>query len=111
MKKKTYSLTEYACKKCGGRILQMEGNYITGGGNPIYLCASCQQSTCDLCPDNIGEYAPQKFKELAATDSQQPLNAIALWEAAVEHNPILLTMYKASPYFTDFIDAVLAQQQ
>ena len=77
MKKKIYSLTEYACKKCGGRILQMEGNYVTGGGNPIYMCASCQQSTCDLCPDNIGEHAPQKFKELAATDSQQPLNAIA----------------------------------
>ena len=88
MKKKIYSLTEYACKKCGGRILQMEGNYVTGGGNPIYMCASCQQSTCDLCPDNIGEHAPQKLKELAATDSQQLKAEIAALSIRLEKHAI-----------------------
>jgi DNA-directed RNA polymerase subunit RPC12/RpoP len=101
MKKKIYSLTEYACKKCGGRILQMEGNYVTGGGNPIYMCASCQQSTCDLCPDNIGEHAPQKFKELAATTAN-----IAMPKLVVELRDIIGVCVSELAYPKDYARAI-----
>lgn len=49
-----FILTDYNCKQCGGRILERVGNYATGGGNPIFKCASCEQTICDMGPDNIG---------------------------------------------------------
>ena len=54
MKPNKYILTDYNCKKCHGRILELTGNYITCGGNAIYMCASCERTSCDITVDSIG---------------------------------------------------------
>lgn len=49
-----FVLTDFNCKECGGRILERVGSYATGGGNPIFKCASCERTICDIGPDSIG---------------------------------------------------------
>ena len=48
-----YVLTDFNCKKCGGRILEMVGNYATGGGNSLFKCANCEQTICDMRPIGV----------------------------------------------------------
>lgn len=48
----TWRLTDHLCKACGGRILQCASNCgITGGGNPVFKCASCGASASGMGPD------------------------------------------------------------
>jgi len=54
MKPDKFILTDFNCKECGGRILEKIGSYATGGGNPLFKCASCELTICDMGPENIG---------------------------------------------------------
>lgn len=50
---KRFILTNHICRNCGGRILQQTNSGPTGGGNPIYMCADCEQTSCGISPNGI----------------------------------------------------------
>lgn len=49
-----YVLTNHLCRHCGtGRVLQQTNSGITGGGNPVFCCASCGASAAAIGPSAI----------------------------------------------------------
>lgn len=51
---RTWTIIDHLCRSCGGRILQCaSGGGPTGGGNPIFKCASCGESTSGITPNGI----------------------------------------------------------
>lgn len=46
-------LTDHACRNCGGRVMQSASNVVTGGGNPLYQCADCEQGGAGTGPSVI----------------------------------------------------------
>jgi hypothetical protein len=49
--KMTWVLEDHLCRHCGGRILRcVSGGGPTGGGNPLYKCASCGLSGAAYLP-------------------------------------------------------------
>lgn len=53
-KKQTFSITDHMCRKCGGRVLQIaSGGRPSGGGNPLFRCADCGNSSCGMSPKVI----------------------------------------------------------
>jgi len=54
MRRQAWVLEDHLCRACGGRILRcVSGGGMTGGGNPIYLCADCGASRAQMGPDEL----------------------------------------------------------
>lgn len=50
--KRHWAIEDHLCRGCGGRILRcVAGNGPSPGGNPLYKCADCGQSSWGLGPD------------------------------------------------------------
>lgn len=50
----TYMLTDHLCRHCGtGRVMQQTNSGPTGGGNPVYRCASCGSGSAASGPGVI----------------------------------------------------------
>ena len=47
-----FMLIDHLCRNCGGRMLTMtSGGGPTGGGNPIFICADCEQGSAAMGPE------------------------------------------------------------
>jgi len=52
--RQTFTITDHMCRECGGRVLQIaSGGGPSGGGNPLYRCADCGNSSCGIGPKVI----------------------------------------------------------
>lgn len=50
----TWTLEDHLCRDCGGRVLRCaSGQGPTPGGNPIFKCADCGKTACDMFPDAL----------------------------------------------------------
>ena len=53
MKNERFTLEDHLCRSCGGRVLRLLNHGPTGGGNPIFRCASCGVAASGLGPEGI----------------------------------------------------------
>ena len=54
MTDKTWAIEDHLCRGCGGRVLRcVAGSGPTGGGNPIFKCASCGNSKSGMGPEEL----------------------------------------------------------
>ena len=54
MRQQTWKLVDHLCMTCGGRILQcISGGGPTPGGNPIFRCADCGNTTSGFGPQAL----------------------------------------------------------
>lgn len=49
----TWTLTDHACRGCGGRVLQSASGVATAGGNPVFRCADCGAGSSGMGPDCV----------------------------------------------------------
>jgi len=53
-RQQTWAIEDHLCRYCGGRILRcVKGNGPTGGGNPLYRCASCGRTAAATGPESL----------------------------------------------------------
>lgn len=52
-KQERWMPTDHACRECGGRVVQVTNAGPTGGGNPVYRCADCGNSSSGMSTDCI----------------------------------------------------------
>ena len=48
-----FELVDHLCRFCSGRLAMYLGSAVTGGGNPIWICASCETQGAAMGPDHI----------------------------------------------------------
>lgn len=48
-----FTMTDHACRVCGGRVLQWTNCGPTGGGNPMFMCADCEAASSGFGPGVI----------------------------------------------------------
>lgn len=81
-----FTLTDHICKKCSGRILQQTNHGPTGGGNPIFRCADCGISECNIAPSEIC-WCSFMVSKTRDRNSQQAFMCMPI--RAIERNPNL----------------------
>lgn len=48
-----YEITDHLCRNCGGRILRCLDTGMSPGGNPMFRCADCGESSYGHGPDCV----------------------------------------------------------
>lgn len=53
MKDKEFKITDHVCGECHGRILKCSNPGMSPGGDPLWVCADCEEATYVINPSKI----------------------------------------------------------